>query len=90
MELTSQQFNKLASKKKLKGLSERVNKKFDMALRNGSVKEYIKELKQKMATKSDIDRFFTAMNNFAKQLEDSKIRFAAQRRASDLKKKILR
>ena len=88
--MTSQRFNKLASKKKPRGLKERVNKKFDMALSNGSVKEYIKELKQKMATKSDIDRLLTAMNNFAKQLEDSKIRFAAQRRASALKKKILR
>ena len=80
MAITTQQFNKMFAKKKLRGLKES----------NGSVKEYIEELKQKMATKSDINKVLIAMNNFAKQLEDSKTRFAAQRRAFALKKKILR
>ena len=92
MEITSKQFNTLAVKKKSRGLEERVNKKFEIAYNEISIKENIKELIQKMATKDDLldakNEILTAINNLDKQLKNTKIMLVAQRRAFVLNKKM--
>ena len=91
MTLTLEQFNKLASEKKPKGLAERVNKKFEIALNKAanksSVKKTFMESEERLAKK--FDKILSILDNLAKQHEIFKIELAKKKRAGLLRRKKL-
>ena len=84
MEITSKQFNNLATrddlnivkddlnivKDDLKALEKKMDKKFNKVFIDSQLtKDNIKRLEEKMATKKDTDKILKAVDGFAKKVE---------------------
>ena len=91
MEITSQQSNKLAVKKKSRGLEERVNKKFEIALNKPankmSTREIVVETESRLAKK--IDKIFIILDGIARSHDAFKIKLVALKRVSLLRREKL-